>query len=178
MNISTTLTCIRITLAPIFGILVYDKLWILAVVVFIAVIVTDFLDGHIARKRGEVTEVGTFLDAAADKIFFASAIFSTYIAFDLPWYVFFMLTRDALVGVGGLILLGMSSQTKRIDFGADWSGKTVTALQAITIGVIFTAHLAMPIRESFIQILIFLTAVGGLLCSIHYLLRTKQRDYI
>lgn len=178
MNISNTLTLIRIALAPIFGILIIDRLWVLAAIIGTVAIITDVLDGHLARKRDEVTEIGEILDAAADKIFFTFAIFAIYFAFDLPWYVLFLLTRDVLVGVGGLVLLGIATPEKKIDMSSDWSGKTVTVLQVITIGSIFMTKLVTPINLNFIQILVFLTAIFGLLCSIHYLLRAKRRGYI
>lgn len=178
MNIPNMLTLIRIGLAPIFGILVYDQLWVLAAITLIVAVITDVLDGYIARKRDEVTQIGVILDAAADKIFFAFAIFAIYFAFDLPLYILFLLTRDVLVGIGGLLLLGIATPEKKIDLTADWSGKTVTVLQIITIGSIFTGNLITPINENFIQILVFLTAIFGLLCSIHYLLRAKRRGYI
>ncbi len=178
MNLSNKLTCVRIALAPTFGILVSYQLWLLAGITFIIAIMTDVLDGHIARKRKEVTNAGVILDAVADKIFVAFAIFAVYLAFSLPWYVFFVLTRDVLVSFGGLALLGVSSPGKRIDLRADWSGKTVTVLQVATISLIFTSGVIAPINESLIHILVFLTAAFGLLCSIHYLLRAKHRGYI
>ena len=78
MNLPNRITLVRIFLIPflVFFYLAtfvpYGKL--IATVIFIIASCTDFLDGHIARKRGLVTDLGKFLDPIADKLLTMSAL--------------------------------------------------------------------------------------------------------
>ena len=77
MNLQNKLTIFRVILIPFFVVLLllditaYDK-WI-ALAVFIIASLTDFLDGHIARKYNLVTNFGKFMDPLADKLVVCSA---------------------------------------------------------------------------------------------------------
>lgn len=72
MNLPNRITCVRLILIPFFtffymaDFIPYGKL--VATILFIIACLSDFLDGHIARKRNLVTTVGKFLDSIADKI--------------------------------------------------------------------------------------------------------------
>lgn len=72
MNLPNKISCVRLALIPLFvffflaDFIPYGKL--IATVVFAIACFTDFLDGHIARSRNLVTNVGKFLDSIADKV--------------------------------------------------------------------------------------------------------------
>ena len=78
MNLPNKLTISRIVIIPILMFLylfepfLYGKL--VATLVFILAIITDMLDGHIARKRNLVTNLGKFLDPIADKLLVTAAL--------------------------------------------------------------------------------------------------------
>ena len=79
MNLPNKLTILRTLMIPVFLFFLltdcagdYSK-WI-AVVVFILASLTDFLDGHIARKYNLVTNFGKFMDPLADKLLVCSAM--------------------------------------------------------------------------------------------------------
>ncbi len=78
MNLPNKITLCRIILIPIFiffylaSFIPYGKL--VAILVFALSCFTDFLDGHIARKRGLITNLGKFLDPIADKVLVMSGI--------------------------------------------------------------------------------------------------------
>ncbi|MGH7360543.1 MAG: CDP-alcohol phosphatidyltransferase family protein, partial [Candidatus Methylomirabilales bacterium] len=74
MNLPTTLTVIRIFLIPVlmvFLIATARPYPIVAVTVFLLAVLTDWLDGHLARRRRQVTTLGTLLDPVADKLLIA-----------------------------------------------------------------------------------------------------------
>ena len=78
MNLPNKLTIFRVILIPFFVVLLlfditaYDK-WI-ALAIFIIASLTDFLDGHIARKYNLVTNFGKFMDPLADKLLVCSSL--------------------------------------------------------------------------------------------------------
>ncbi len=78
MNLPNKLTLLRAILVPFFILFFYlDQVpgnYIIAFVIFAVASVTDFLDGHIARKHGLVTTFGKFLDPLADKVLVVSAL--------------------------------------------------------------------------------------------------------
>jgi len=76
-TISNKLTIGRVILIPVLMVVFYLPgplgHWISAIV-FVLASVTDWLDGYLARKRGEVTPFGRFLDPVADKLLVATAL--------------------------------------------------------------------------------------------------------
>ncbi len=90
-NIANALTLLRLALVPVFG-------WLLlgadgsdawrwgALGVFVLASITDQIDGHLARKRGLVTDVGAVADPIADKLLTGFAFVALSILGELPWW--------------------------------------------------------------------------------------------
>jgi CDP-diacylglycerol--glycerol-3-phosphate 3-phosphatidyltransferase len=77
MTAPIILTLLRIALIPVLVIFFYlPYTWsnIASVVVFVSAALTDWLDGYIARKTGQLTSFGAFLDPVADKLMVATAL--------------------------------------------------------------------------------------------------------
>ena len=77
MNIPNSLTLIRIVLIPVFVVafyLPYKWAHLLAAAIFTLAAVTDLLDGYLARKLGQTSKLGAFLDPVADKLMVAVAL--------------------------------------------------------------------------------------------------------
>lgn len=77
LNLSNQITVSRIALIPFFALVFYLPGllgYVLATFLFSLAAVTDWLDGHLARKRGEITAFGRFLDPVADKLLVATAL--------------------------------------------------------------------------------------------------------
>jgi len=76
-TLSNQITLSRLVLIPIFVTMFYIPgnwgYWCSAIVFFLAAL-TDWLDGYLARKRGEITAFGRFLDPVADKLLVATAL--------------------------------------------------------------------------------------------------------
>lgn len=73
INLPTALTLSRIVLIPVFVLTVYNHPVIGAIVFSIASI-TDFLDGYLARRSGQITKFGIIMDPLADKFLVISAL--------------------------------------------------------------------------------------------------------
>lgn len=86
---------------------------------------TDWIDGWIARRFNQVSEVGKILDPAADRLMMVTAVVSTWIDGSVPWW-FALLTlgRELLVSIAAVVLGALGAE--RID--VTWWGKTGTFL--------------------------------------------------
>lgn len=74
MNIPNTLTLLRIILIPVFMLVFYLPFdWAdgLACAIFVLAAITDLLDGYLARRLGQMSKLGAFLDPVADKLMVA-----------------------------------------------------------------------------------------------------------
>ena len=89
-NIANALTMLRLLLVPVFGCLLLadgSLLWRwAALVVFIIASITDQVDGHLARKRDLVTDVGAVADPIADKLLTGVAFVGLSILGELRWW--------------------------------------------------------------------------------------------
>lgn len=133
MNTPNRLTVLRVLLVPVFLIfLMISRIphhYGFALAVFVIASLTDYLDGHLARKHDQVTTFGKFLDPLADKILVSSALicfielgFASSIAVVLIIFREFMVTSIRLVASGEGKVIAASI----------W-GKMKTAIQMVSI---------------------------------------------
>ncbi len=110
MNLPNKLSTLRVALIPVMVALMYPNTQvcnILALVVFALAALTDFLDGHIARKRHLVTDFGKFVDPVADKLLVLSAmIMLIQHQVMLAWVVVVILARELCVDGLRMIAVG------------------------------------------------------------------------
>ena len=126
MNLPNKLSLLRMALIPVMVALMYVDHWAAqlgAAAVFGAASFTDFLDGHIARKHGLVTDFGKFIDPVADKLLTLSAFVMLTLVGLLPhWTVVVILARElcvdglrmVAVGQGRVIAAGMLGKIKTV----------------------------------------------------------------
>ncbi|MEO0249900.1 MAG: CDP-alcohol phosphatidyltransferase family protein, partial [candidate division WOR-3 bacterium] len=85
MNLPNSLTVLRIFLVPLLVVVLLTRVaedWFgvsqqtLGVILFLAASLTDLLDGWLARRRGQITTLGTLLDPIADKLLISAAFIS------------------------------------------------------------------------------------------------------
>ncbi len=129
MTTATKITLLRVALIPVYMVLMYLSqgqagmwMWI-ALAVFIVASITDFIDGSIARKHNQITDLGKFLDPLADKLLVIAAMlmFCQWGMFP-AWALMLVLTRE--FAVTGLRLIAVQ---KGVVIAAGWSGKVKTA---------------------------------------------------
>jgi len=131
-TISNQLTMGRVILIPVFMIAFYlpDSIshWISAFIFALAA-ATDWLDGYLARKRGEVTPFGRFLDPVADKLLVAAALVLLVAADHAP-AVLAVIIIGREITIGALReWLAERSTVVHVSIIAKWK----TALQMIAI---------------------------------------------
>jgi CDP-diacylglycerol---glycerol-3-phosphate 3-phosphatidyltransferase len=142
-NLPNVLTGLRIVIVPFFGVaLLHDGgdsiLWrTVAAVLFIVAMITDKIDGDIARSRGLVTNFGKIADPIADKAMTGMAFVGLSIVDDIWWWVtIVVLLREWSVTLLRLSILG------RIVVAAAQSGKVKTVLQVVALSA-----LSLPLRQ-------------------------------
>lgn len=137
MNLANKITISRIILTPLFiTAIVYSRTDI-ALVFFTLAIISDGLDGFIARTRNEKTVLGTILDPVADKILLISAFICLSLvktlpeSLRLPPYVpIIVISRDAIIVLGSVMIHVIKGNIK---IEPSFWGKLTTFFQMMTI---------------------------------------------
>lgn len=143
-NVPNALTTLRLLLVPVFVWLLLREdgadavSRVLAVVVFVVAMVTDYVDGKIARDRGLVTSFGKIADPIADKALIGSALIGLSLLEQVPWWVtVVILVREVGVTVLRFVVIRHGVMP------AGRGGKTKTALQTVTLVL-----LMLPLPDS------------------------------
>jgi CDP-diacylglycerol--glycerol-3-phosphate 3-phosphatidyltransferase len=93
VNLPNALTVLRLLCVPVLAFLLFadhggsESARKFAALVFVAASITDFMDGAIARKRGQVTNFGKIVDPIADKALIGTALIGLSLLGDLAWWV-------------------------------------------------------------------------------------------
>lgn len=132
-SVPNLISIVRIVLVPVFvAVLVAGAdggpLRWFATALFVVAISTDSLDGHLARSRNLVTDLGKILDPIADKALTGAALVVLSVLAELPWWV----TVPILVREVGITVWRFAVLSKRV-IPASKGGKTKTVLQAVAI---------------------------------------------
>ncbi len=135
-NLANVLTGVRFALVPVFLVLLFvgdghETFWrIAAFIVFAVAVITDRLDGALARSYGMVTEFGTLADPIADKALIGAALIGLSVLGDLPWWVtVVILVREIGITVLRFVVL------RHGVIPASRGGKLKTLVQAVAIGL-------------------------------------------
>ena len=168
MNPANALTALRLVLVPVFLYFLFagdgheTASRITAFAVFAVAIITDRIDGWLARTYNMVTEFGKLADPIADKMLIGAALIGLSTLGDLPWWVtLVILIRELGVTVMRFALLN------RGVIPASRGGKLKTLVQAIAIGLfILPLHSWPPVWTTVawavMWVAIVLTVVTGL----------------
>lgn len=139
------LTLSRIFATPLIAYLIYIQtptwLWV-ATLIFILASITDYFDGHLARKFNAVTQLGKFLDPVADKVL-VTGVLAILVHQHLvsPWMLILFVSRDTIIGG---VRAAASAEGLVIDAKA--TGKWKAALQMISLPLLIMPGIG-PISE-------------------------------
>jgi CDP-diacylglycerol--glycerol-3-phosphate 3-phosphatidyltransferase len=149
VNLPNLLTLLRIFFVPLLvAALLADGTWIargqnvipisremFALAVFLAAAATDFIDGYLARRLGQVTTVGTLLDPIADKMLVSAALVSLVDIHRVQaWIVILIIGRE--FAVSGLRSIAASSG---YTIKASDLGKTKMVAQVLAISLVIAS---------------------------------------
>ena len=182
MTTATKFTMARLALIPVFLICMYlvpcnSVMQLVALVIFAAASLTDLIDGKIARKYNQVTDLGKFLDPLADKVLViaAMAMFCEWGRFP-AWALMIVLFRE--FAVSGLRMIAAGAPGGKVIAANIW-GKAKTVLQMLTIILYYlSAALASPASIGGVMLmawaLCWLVALVTALSGARYLWDNRQ----
>ncbi len=129
-TLSNALSALRMVLVlPVWFFLAND-MRIASAAVCVLAAVTDVLDGYLARRRNEVSDLGKILDPLADKVFVGVAVVMLLVKGMLaPWIVAVVLGRDVLILVGGILV---ERRTGRV-LPSNYPGKIAVLVLSTTL---------------------------------------------
>ena len=174
-------TLIRICLVPVFVVVLLSP-WpqwfhlpdlaehsksLIAAAIFVLISCTDWLDGYLARSRGEVTDFGKFMDPLADKCLVTAAMLWFVEIGQMPaWALLVVIIRE--FGVSGL---RMVAADKGRVIAAGWSGKVKTASTMVCIVLMFLP-IPAELNLACVAVIVLTTIYSG----VEYFV--KNRDVI
>jgi CDP-diacylglycerol--glycerol-3-phosphate 3-phosphatidyltransferase len=171
-NIANIITMIRIALVPVFAWLLLAAGWNpvhsvalrwWAVAVFVLAAFSDKLDGHLARSRGLITDLGKLLDPIADKALTGAAfILLAFPLREIPWWVPVVILIREL----GITLMRMRLRKYAV-LPAGRGGKAKTFVQAVAIALLLLPLHILPtwvhtVAWVFLGAAIVLTVLSGI----------------
>ena len=157
MNLPNQLSFLRIILTPVFILLLFadnDLLRIGSFVVFTIAALTDWYDGYTARKYGDISTFGKFLDPLADKIL----ILSAFVCFSLLGYIHFWMVLVIIVRDVIVTTLRIYATLKGKPIVTNMFAKIKTVGQFIVIYLIFLIYLVLKANLT-----------GGIFSAFHFI---------
>jgi len=165
LNLPNLLTISRIVMIPLMAVLLlYDSLTaaLIAGVIFIIATITDWLDGYLARKYEQVSDLGALLDPLADKLLITTALVMLIPLGRVPaWVVAVIIGREmAITGLRAI------AAEKGVVIPAGWLGKYKTSFQCAALIPLILHFEIMGVNfqlagEFFLWIALFFTVWSG-----------------
>jgi CDP-diacylglycerol---glycerol-3-phosphate 3-phosphatidyltransferase len=173
-NLPNTISLFRVAMVPVFMVFLLADVpgrYIVGLVVFVVAALSDWFDGYIARKRGETSVLGAFLDPLADKLLVTAALVSLVQLGELSaWAAMVVIARE--LAVTGL---RMVAAARNVVISASGWGKIKTASQmAVIVALIVEVWLSDQwmlwghrVRWYLVIVMLIITVVSGVLYFVH-----------
>ena len=163
MTTASKITLVRVAMIPAYMVTMYlsggaPGMWMLvSLVIFMVASLTDFIDGHIARKYHQVSDFGKFLDPLADKLLTIACMCMLCEWGVFPaWALMIVLTRE--FAVSGL---RMVAGPKGKVIAAGWSGKVKTFSTMIGLIVMMAFPQVTWISMTVLVVIVATTLYSG-----------------
>lgn len=168
MNLPNLLTSLRFVLIPIYIGVFTSGHMIPAFLIVAAAGITDVLDGYIARRSGQITQIGIMLDPLADKLMLITVIISLVLTGHISWYAAgAMFVRDL-----GMIGAGLRAHFRgKKTVPANWMGKLTTIL-------LYTAIMFIFFEASFAQAFLWVVIVFSFITMFVYMIMYKTLNRV
>lgn len=173
LTIPNLLTILRMALIPVFAILLFYGYFGWALLVFIFAGISDGVDGFVARRFNQQSELGTILDPIADKLLMTTAfviltlpnIFPPTRHLPVPfWVTAAVIGRDVLIVT---VAAAINIMTGFHGFKPSWLGKLSTLVQVVAVGLILIA--AVTGYSFYLPTTYFIVALLAFFSGVHYI---------
>jgi len=159
------LTIARLVMVPVFVLVFFlfpdAPLW--AFLVYLAAMLTDALDGKLARAMNCVSRFGVLVDPLADKLMTLAAVVCLTYTGDLPAIVLILVaTREIVMIAGGVLAARMG-----IVISAGMPGKIATVLFTVSLALVIPWH-GVPALSKIGGVLIYPAIALSLYAAVHY----------
>ena len=153
MNFANKISTFRILIVPFFvACLLYyspdrEYLKFVSLGIFVLAVVSDAVDGYIARKSKQVTKAGLVLDPLGDKLLLMSSFITLSLMSKLPlkfplWVTFIVISRDALILLGAVVIYIVKQNIEV--YPTRW-GKLTTTFQMLSVIAVLMQFKFSPI---------------------------------
>jgi cardiolipin synthase len=145
LTVPNVISFARIALIPVFvELLLKERTRGAGLALFAIVAASDWLDGYVARRTGQISALGKLLDPTADRLAIAAGLIALTIAGAIPlWAVLLVVVRDALVlAVGAFVLVarGERIEVRRI-------GKIATFTLMVAVVLVAWGSFDLPLAR-------------------------------
>ena len=169
------LTLFRLLLVPCLVILVLYGFNGLALVVFIVAGVTDALDGLMARRMGQRTTLGAWLDPMADKLLLVSTFIVLTMPLGLPnqlplWFTVLVISRDVCIVLTVAIV---NLAVERRVFYPSILGKIATVLYVVT-GAVTLFFNFLEQESVLVDLVVYMAVVFTVASGLHYIVHAAR----
>ncbi len=175
ITIPNLLTFLRMALIPVFAILLFYGQSGWALLTFFVAGISDGVDGFVARRFNQESELGTILDPIADKLLMTTA----FIILTLPnifpptrhlpvpfWVTAAVIGRDVLIiAVAGAIFI----ITNFRGFRPSWLGKASTVVQIFAVGLVLIAAIFPSLRGFYLPTVYTTVFAFAVFSGLHYI---------
>ena len=167
-----------------------NLVFLIIFVFFVIASFTDYLDGHLARKNNQVTDLGKFLDPVADKLLInslviflvAPSVFAPYIPGELNqvgfsvWCAILLVARDIVVDA-----LRFIAANKGKVIAANIFGKAKTVLEMVAIGAVLLNGFPFryfdkgwPVGLHIVDFLVYLATAASVVSGVIYVVQNRS----
>ncbi len=156
MTLPNLISIVRLALVPYIILTLLDERAALAFTLFVAVGISDGVDGFIARKFNQKTELGAYLDPLADKALLISMFVVLGYLGALPiWLVIAVVTRDILILMGVLVAFAIGNP---VEIKPLMVSKVNTATQIVLVSLTLASSAFTFDAGHFLTFLIWICA--------------------
>ena len=179
ITIPNLLTFLRMALIPVFAILLVYGQFGWSFVVFFVAGISDGVDGFVARRFNQQSELGTILDPIADKLLMTTA----FIILTLPnvfppirhlpvpfWVTASVIGRDVLITASAIAIFII---TDFRGFKPSWLGKLSTLVQVTAVGLILLAAI-FPVLNIYLPTVYTTVVAIAVFSGVHYIFHVAR----
>jgi len=174
MNLPNALTVTRIFLVPLLVVVLLTKFErelifgfrkeLVAAAIFALASITDWLDGYLARRRGQITALGQMMDPLADKLLTSAAFISlVQIGLAPAWIVALIIGRELAVTA----LRSLAASRGR-PFAASSLGKVKMVAQVLTVLLLLIGHKGSSVLFTMGQVAMWVVVITALVSAFEY----------